>query len=96
MCRLNITFWIQSSLTRSIGVFFKNDNFEEEKKSADEKNNTGTSWHGDIVFLSCCCSPNISKESNYYILDPKNYRNRPYANFIFAKSNVLVPILHTV
>ena len=30
------------------------------------------------------------------MLDPKNYRNWPYANFSFSKSDVLVPILHTV
>ena len=29
-------------------------------------------------------------------LRPQNYRNWPYANFTFCKSDVLVPILHTV
>ena len=30
------------------------------------------------------------------MLDPQNYRNWPYANLTFSKSDVLVPILHTV
>ena len=30
------------------------------------------------------------------MLDPQNYRNWPYANFTFSKSDVLVPILHTM
>ena len=30
------------------------------------------------------------------MLDPQNYRNWPYANFTFSKSEELVPILHTV
>ena len=30
------------------------------------------------------------------MLDHQNYRNWPYANFTFFKSDVVVPILHTV
>ena len=34
--------------------------------------------------------------STAQMLDPQNYLNWPYANFTFSKSDVLVPILHTV
>ena len=37
---------------------------------------------------------NVKLEHKF--LHPKNRRNRPYVNFTFAKSDVLVPILHMV
>ena len=79
-------------------MFFKNDNFEEEKNQQTKKIIQVLVGMGILYFYNAAVLLIFPRNLIIYILDPKNYRNRPYANFTFAKSNFLVhvPILHTV